>query len=514
MHIRLSSTRPALRRRGLLFSGLVVAMLLGTLPFMRAAAATGTHVAGDFNGDGYADLAIGASADDDGTGYPSGVGSVSVAYGSASGLNTATSTRFDPFTAGMPSQLAACMQSRLDITFGFALATGDFNNDGYADLAIGVPSCWTTKSTEPGAVLILLGSSSGLSTINSEWLPSAFPSSSVAGMGFTLATGDFNHDGFMDLAAGAPFNDVGAATRDGSVAIFSGSSTGLHLSSTFSGTSSGWPGPAPAYDDALSFSIAAGDFNGDGNTDLAAAEPGKSGVVVLFGGTGGLTTGGAQYLQGLGPFGGQAIAAGDFNGDGRADLAVGASCAVHTSPNRGVVELHYGGRSGVGSVKFKSAQEFWVTKSGMPPTSGSAPQYFGLSLASGDFNHDGRADLVVSGGPGFYVLNGGSTQLGTKGSKLISDGTSEQAFGAGDFNGTGFDDLAVGYGAISVPDHPHVNVYKGSSTGVVSSSLVSLYQGPSGVVTSPGSNSTEDLFGQSVSPPGTSGFNNRFCGGP
>lgn len=495
------------RRRRLVFVvATIAATLLSVLSVVRAAAVTAPHVAGDFNGDGFADLAIGAGADPDGTGYPSGVGSVSVAYGSASGLNTATSTRFDPFTSGMPAALASCMQPRLDIVFGGALATGDFNNDGYADLAIGVPSCWTSESAEPGGVVVLWGSASGLSTTNSEWLPSAFPSSQSAGMGFTLAVGDFNHDGFADLAAGAPFDDTGSATRDGSLAIFSGSASGLHLTQTFSGASAGWPGPAQAHDDGLAFSIAAGDFNGDGTSDLAVAEPGKSAVVVLFGGSGGLSTTGAQYLQGLGPVGGQAITAADFNHDGRADLAVGAACAIHTSPNRGVVEVHYGTSTGLGSVNFKSAQEFWVTQKGLPSPK-TKPQYFGTSLSTGDVNHDGRADLVVGAAGGFYVIRGGSKQLTTTGSQLVADGTAEQALGTADFNGNGFADVAVGSAG------SQVDVHNGSTGGVSSAPNATLYQGPSGVVTSP-SNYPSGLFGQSLSPPGTSGFDNRFCEGP
>ena len=508
---------PHVRRvRVLAVAAVAVATAVSGFSMWHAAASTGTHVAGDFNGDGYADLAIGAPADPDGTGYPSGVGSVSVAYGSASGLNTSTTTRFDPFTAGMPAAVVTCTQPRLDITFGFALATGDFNNDGYADLAIGVPSCWTNDgNSEPGGVVVLWGSASGLSTTNSEWLPSPYQSMCCAGMGFTLTAADFNHDGFTDLAAGAPFADEGTATRDGSVAIFSGSTTGLQLSQQFSELSAGMPGPAPAYDDAFGDSIASGDFNNDGIADLAVAEPGKSAVIILLGSGTGLSTTRAQYLQGLGPNGGQAIAAGDFNGDGVSDLAVGASCAVHTAPNHGVVEVHYGGASGLGSVNFKSAQEFWVTKKGMPSFRGGAPQYFGLSLATGDFNHDGRADLAIGAtGGSVYVVPGGATKLTTNGSRLITDGTAQQAFGAADFNGDGYADLAVGFSEVNYTQHPRVDVHAGSGTGVGATASLTLYQGPSGLVTSPGTSSTLDGFAQSLSPPGTSGFNNMLCGGP
>ena len=490
-----------------------VAMVLGTAPVWHAAAVT-THVAGDFNGDGYPDLAIGASADPDGTGFPSGVGSVSVVYGSARGLNAPTSTRFDPLTAGMPAALAACMQPRLDITFGFAVATGDFNGDGYADLAIGVPSCWTSDSTDPGGVLVLWGSPAGLTTASSTWLPSPSSPTSVASTGFSLAAGDFNHDGYTDLAAGSPFDDTGSATRAGSIAIWSGGPTGLTLTKVFSGASAGMPGPAPASGDALGFSLAAGDFKHDGFTDLAAAEPGKSGVVVLYGGAGGLTTAKAQYLQNLGPYGGQAIIAADFTGTGYADLAVGDSCAVHTAPNRGVVEVHYGTKSGLGSVGFDTAQQLWVTASGMPRFSGQAPQYFGLSLSAGDFNGDHRADLAVGTGSGVYVVRGGSKHLTTTNSQLLADGTSEQALGTAPFNGGAFSELAVGFAAVPSTAAPRVDIHAGSTAGVVMAPSEALYQGPSGVVTAPGSSSVLDSFGQSLSPPGTSGVNNRFCEAP
>ena len=143
------------------------------------------------------------------------------------------------------------------------------------------------------------------------------------------------------------------------------------------------------------------DFNGDGTADLAIGAPGEnsSGVVhVLYGAASGLTAAGSQLwsqdspgIAGVAEPGdsfGSSLAGGDFNGDGRADLAIGAS---GENSFAGVVHVLYGSVSGLTAA----GSQLWSQDS--PGVAGLAESFddFGAALAAGDFNGDGRADLAI-----------------------------------------------------------------------------------------------------------------------
>ncbi len=433
----------------------------------------------------YDGLAVGVPYED--IGNIADAGGVNVIPGSANGLTVTGNQGWDQDRADMADA------AEPEDLFGYALAGGDFNGDGYPDLAIGVPSEDLEDKQDAGAVQVLYGTDQGLTaTGNQLWHQDSPGIDGIAessdGFGRALATGDFNGDGYMDLAVGITGEDIEGTQGAGAVQVIYGSAQGL----TADGNQL-WTQESPgvlgsvANADWFGAALAAGDFNGDGYADLAIGVPGEhvgsglsgfdSGAVqVLYGTDQGLTATGNQlwHQDSPGVAGvaelhdqfGKALAAGDFNGDGYMDLAIGVPIEdVGDTVDAGVVQVLYGSADG---LRATGNQMWYQGLSGLSDTAEEGDQ-FGSSLATGDFNGDGYWDLAVgvsredvgsvTEAGAVQVLYGSAQGLTAAGNQLWTEadlhfGKEEPplqedaqfgfALAAGDFNGDGLTDLAVG----------------------------------------------------------------------
>ena len=276
---------------------------------------------------------------------------------------------------------------------GNAVLTADFNGDGIPDLVI-----------LGSGITVLLGNGDGTFT--------AAPSTSSDLPG-AIAVGDFNGDGIPDLAV-APAFDEG----NSEVLLGNGDGTFTNASGSF-GNGNGT---------VTSNSIAVGDFNGDGKLDLVEActslnEQPCNLLLILFG------NGDGTFMQSFGTppaffplafSGSQSMAVGDFNGDGKPDLAVTNSGAngVNVFLNSG------GGLSAVSAI----------------PATGDSPS----SIAAADFNGDGKLDLAVanSRSNNVTILLGNGDGTFTAAASPAT-GTAPNSVVVADFNGDGVPDLAV-----------------------------------------------------------------------
>jgi hypothetical protein len=321
---------------------------------------------GDFNGDGILDFAVANF----------NTNTISVFLGDGTGNFTQTAD--SPPTSDNP----------------IAIVAGDFNGDGILDLAV--------ANYGEGSVGILLGDGKG------NFTPTASPI--VTGNNpDAIALGDFNGDGKLDLAV--------TNYADNTMTVLLGDGKG-NFTTTAAKPATGWEPQ----------SIATADFNGDGIADLAVANgcgsdatcKSAGSVTILLGkGDGTFTAASASPATDIDPY---AIVAGDFNGDGKIDLAVANFKGED-------VTVLLGNGDGTFTATAKS------------PATGNGP----YSIAFGDFNGDGIPDLVTAN----YDDNTLTVLLGDGAGKFTPmeatplTGQYPVAVAVGDFNGDGWPDMAV-----------------------------------------------------------------------
>jgi len=304
-----------------------------------------TANAGDVNGDGLGDLIVGNF------GGPSGGGSASVFLGDTNGVATI------PTLLTGPSMM-----------YGWTVGgAGDVNADGYADVVVG----------DMSFSYLYLGSATGVtSTVSGS------PLNGTGGMG----AGDVNGDGFADV--------IVCSRSAGSATIYHGGTSGLTA-----GTQLTAPAGETSFGDACA---AAGDVNGDGYADVVVATSGTANAYVFYGSPTGVLQTGPSKLPGVAGGGAgvttSVATAGDVNGDGYADVIVGAY-------NGNRVFIYEGGPSGISGAAT-------TTFSGLP-----AGQYASSVATAGDVNGDGYADVVFSpsqcSGFSVYVYPGSANGVTT-----------------------------------------------------------------------------------------------------
>lgn len=464
---------------------LLTGACIAAAPSAVAGTPGGTHASdrnSDFNGDGYEDVLVGAPGAT--VSGQKGAGLVTAQYGSSRGMGTTSVARFSQSTAGVAGAAEA------SDGFGKAVATGDLDADGYDDAIIGIPGEDIGDTADAGGVAILWGSKEGLSGASSDWLETQEPTKgeqfglSLAAAHLTgetpgdvlavldrddlelfaydaapqagaegkaplrrqateklsaaaaeerhilpksLTTGDYDDNGYADLVVSGV--TVGDEPGHGWSSYFSGNADGLAYEHDLRG------GPVAA----------SGDINHDGYDDLVTGEPNSpdDGGETMTGGLVGVRYGDADGLKdeakwwtqdssdvpGVAERGdgwGADLSVADTNGDGFADVAIGAPGEdIGTVADAGAAWVLRGSHEGMTGIGAKS----WDQNSADIPGTAEKGDKWGAQVRLTDPNRDGRFGLLAAA-PGenagdgvVWVLSAGAGGITASGSWTYGAGS-------------------------------------------------------------------------------------------
>jgi hypothetical protein len=378
-------------------------------------------VAGDFDGDGRDEIAVGGD----------GISGAGVVYVINRATNGTWSVQSEIRAGG-----AYPGASQTNASLGASLATGDFDNDGYADLAIGMDGQTVSGAVNAGAVMVTYGSVSGIDANGAQLFNRSndgltFPPTQDDRFGDALAAGDFDNDDDDDLAIGIPHAVCpDGITFAGAVVVMNGGPGGIVNTQSHI-----WrPGVQNIAGDCANTrrfgeELAKGNFDSDDYADLAIGAPysftSNSAVHVLYGRAGGLSATDDQRITA------PALPGGDPDDDGRFGTVLAAGdlareCVLIFCTGDSLViaapQAAVDGVDRVGAVWMVTGEmEEKLDLGSITPILPRAPlqigaphegDRFGNALVVGDFNDDHRDDLAIGASEydGAYV-DGGAVQL-------------------------------------------------------------------------------------------------------